>query len=267
MHFSFIELSQFLQHQFTKKNKLRALIFVVPGLFSTNATAQSDWPNVALPDFVSQFNVGEEINSNGLPMQVHGFLAAKSAENVLDWFRKSLGRPIVESHLGRKTILGQANGHYFITVQVESSGKGSKGIVAVTDILRMVSNKDQTRSAQERFANALPANSKILNQLSSQDGDRVTQQITAINAQTASINRNVLINLMAADGYQVKSDTSQRFNSKEILPPKKISSLQRDSSILMFEGNEKYALAVLFESTEGGTVIVLSTSKKIGQFK
>ena len=67
-------------------------------------------------------------------MQVRGFVSPEPVAELAARFRASLGSPLVTSQHGGKTILGQARGGYYLTVQLETAGSGTRGLVAQTDV-------------------------------------------------------------------------------------------------------------------------------------
>ena len=114
--------------------KCGALCFLASGALLAASAAASGWPEVKLPPAVQRFDVGQHMTVNGLPMRVRGFLSPESPATLAAWFRASLGSPLVESRHNGKTILGRPQGAYYLTVQIEPAGSGTRGLVAHTAV-------------------------------------------------------------------------------------------------------------------------------------
>ena len=230
------------------------------------ANAQEAWPVVALPDTVSAFNVAEQMTANGLPMRLQGFVSKTKQAVLLDWFRKSLGQPLVENTLGNKQILGRAQGRYYVTVQIEAVAQGSKGLVAVTDIKTMAKNRESNRAATARWLNRLPAGSKIMSQMSSEDGGRLNTQLVVMNGHSESLNRDALVAIMRDDGYELKRETTQDDPRLDGVSDR-ISSNLRGSIMLVFNGNGKEAMATIHRNESGGSSLVFNTVIQMERYK
>jgi hypothetical protein len=245
-------------HTFSSRAALLAATLM---LTSFTVKAGSDWPSPTLPDGLDTFNVGDQITVNGLPMRVRGFVSPKRPADLLDEFRRSLGKPLVENTVGAKRVLGRADGGFYLTVEVEPAGNGSKGVVAVTDMKTMIKSHDQRAADTARWINRLPAGSTIASQMTSEDAGRSANHIVIVNSHSEDLNRDALTALMRADGYQLEHEAAPDATQRRSL-----NATQADGKTLYFKAPGKEAMAVIARSGEK-TSIVLNTVATLGSFK
>ena len=75
-----------------------------------------EWPVIELPPRADTFAVGDQFTANGLPMRAKGFRTKDmQLAQAVEWFKRSLGQPLVENKFGSKVILGRAQGGYYVT--------------------------------------------------------------------------------------------------------------------------------------------------------
>ncbi|PFH09439.1 hypothetical protein BCF11_1835 [Collimonas sp. PA-H2] len=231
-------------------------------LFYGPASAQNTWPSIALPKSADAFGVGEQITANGMPMRIQGFVSQKSPAELLDWFRQSLGKPLVENTLGNKQILGRAEGRFYLTVQVEAAGRGSKGMAAVTDLKAAVQAQEKTQDNNARWLNRLPSGSKIISQISSQDGDKTSTQLVISNGYSETLNANAIKDIMARDGQQLEREVTPDEQTLSRMPAR-----FRNGKTLLFKGAGKEAVATIGRDGNGSTSIVLSIVTQMESYK
>lgn len=226
------------------------------------AYAQGTWPSVALPNSVTVFGMGEQITANGLPMRVQGFLSQSKPAELLDWFRKSLGQPLVENAIAGKQILGRAQGGYYLSVQIESAGQGSKGLVAVTDLKTMVKHQRATQETTTQWLNRLPAGSKIVSQMSSEDSGNVNSQFVVVNNHDESLNRDTLIAIMREEGLELQRERTPDDKTLDRLPAD-----LKSRKMLLFNGDGKEAIATIHRDDSGSTSVVFNIVTRIERRK
>ena len=237
---------------------LLAITFLCAG---TVAAASADWPAPKLPDGIDSFNVGDQITVNGLPMRLRGFVSAKRPAALLDEFRFSLGKPLVENTVGTKTVLGRAEGGFYVSVEVEPTGTGSKGVVAVTDLKTMMQQHAQRATDNARWLDRLPPGSSIASQMTSSDAGRAANHIVIVNTHSERLNSDALTSLMRADGYQLEPESASTTTL-----PRGTSASQASAQTLYFKAPGKEAMAVIARDGDK-TSIVLNTVVKLGAFK
>ena len=207
------------------------------------AAPATAWPQVALPPGVQTFNVGQQLLVNGLPMQVRGFLSPEPAARLVDWFRASLGSPLVEDRRGAATILGRPQGAYYLTVQIEPAGSGARGLVALTDVQGRMANRGEARAQEARWQALLPAGMRILSLVRALDGGRMSEHLVLESTEPLAASRHAIARLLQHDGYT---------------PGRVVASATPPGATLYFQAPGREAMAVLTRSDERLTGIVLS---------
>lgn len=99
-------------------------------LASGVARAQS-WPDVPTPEGAQGEWVSQHMRYNGLNMRAMRFQVRQKLDVVESFYRKAWGTQVVKNALGRKTVLGHAEGRYFITVELTPSGSSTQGQIGI----------------------------------------------------------------------------------------------------------------------------------------
>lgn len=220
------------------------------------------WPTVALPNNTQPFNVGAQIAANGLPMRLQGFLSPEKPEEVIQQFRQILGKPVVENWFGQQRVLGQLRGEYYVSVQVEPAGRGSRGIVALTNLKAAYDTQAQTQSDNERWTSRLPAGSRLISRTVSQDGRRSSTHLVYTNNHDDTLNRDRLRDLLQEDGLILQHEGT----------PVNATATQLSASFakgktLFFKGSAKDAMATIYRDHNGETTCVLNIVSQLERLK
>ncbi|WP_265256852.1 hypothetical protein [Verminephrobacter aporrectodeae] len=233
------------------------LLLLALGAPAARAQAPS-WPEVALPAQAQSYGVGQQLGMNGLPMRLTGFATEAAPEQTAAWFRRTLGQPLVENRLGRKQILGRAEGGYYLTVQIEpgSDGRGSRGMVAVTQLPG--APQPQTRETIAHWRRLLPAGTQVTSHLQAQDNGRFATHLVALNRHGEQLNAQRLGAALREQGYALERSISTDSAQTAAGLPEQAAGLT-----LLFRGPGKEAMATITRDAQGQTSIVLLTSVQL----
>ena len=237
------------------------LLLLVWRCVSASVFAATPWPSPALPAGLDTFPIADQLTVNDLPMRLKGFISPRRPAELLEAFRRSLGQPLVESTTSGKQILGRAEGGFYVTVQIEAAGSGSKGVVAVTDFAAMARDHAQGQDTTARWLDHLPAGSILSSQMTSQENGRQARHMVIFNRHTESVNRDALLRLMTADGFQLEREIGVDATVQRSLP-----SQLADARTLVFKSPGKDAMAVISRSGDQ-TSIVLNTTMTLQGFR
>jgi len=227
------------------------LLLLMMGLLALivpNAAFAAGWPALPLPPGATPVDVGQAISINGLPMQVRGFLSPEPVSQLTSWFHTSLGSPLATSRHRGKTILGQARDGYYLTVQLEPAGGGTRGLIAQTDVRAMMAGRSASLAADAGWQSRLPAGTRILSLVEARDGARRSQHMVLQSREALADSGDALIRLLGQGGY---------------LPASRVSSDAPPGLLLHFQGAGREAMAVVSHHADGTTSTVLSTSAAI----
>ncbi|MDB5760978.1 MAG: hypothetical protein JWM30_4267 [Burkholderia sp.] len=221
-----------------------------------SAESAAGWPDLPLPSGLELADVGPAIRIDGLDMQVRGFVSPEPVAELTARFRASLSGPLLTSQHGGKTILGQARGGYYLTVQLETAGSGTRGLVAQIDVAallaRRVPSPDVDPDAGADWQHRLPAGMRVLSLVRSRAGERQLQHLVLQSDAALAGSGEALAHLLGRDGYRAVRSMSNRSS------PSNHSS--RPGLALLFQGPGREATAVLTQNADGTTSTVLSIS-------
>ena len=141
----------------------------------------SSWPDIKLPRHLQLFPISSDTSANGVPMRMQGFTSSLPVAEVIQGVRDSLGQPLVMNQIGKQIVLGRPVGTFYVTVQIEAEGLGSRGVVATTDMQAAINNAELTRQDRQRWLDQLPAGSRLMSHVKSSDGSKRSVQIVYSN--------------------------------------------------------------------------------------
>ncbi|MEF7615644.1 hypothetical protein V4F39_17145 [Aquincola sp. MAHUQ-54] len=220
--------------------------------------AGAEWPAVPLPAGLQAFDIGQQMSVNGVPMQLRGFVSEAAPKVVATEFGKVLGEPLVRNEMGGKIVLGRRVGAggagelRYLTVQIEAAPGGSRGVIAISDLAGAASSSDRSRDDRARWMDRLPSGSKVVNQIQSRDGDKLSTYLVATNRHALRLNADRLITLMEQDGYALERESE---------------SSQPPGVALFFRGEGREGMAVVSRSGPTHSTLVLNTITLLKDFR
>jgi hypothetical protein len=234
----------------------RAGLGLAAALLLATATARgaTAWPAVALPPNVSAYALGDQVTVDGLPMRIQGWSSADSPAQLAAWFRRQLGRPLMENTLGRKLVLGRMAGEFYISIQLEADGKGTHGVLAVSHLKAGYQQRAETQAALRRLLSRLPSGTRVTSHMVSGDDGKLARYAVLANQYHEDINRERVVDMMREDGLALEREAAAVETSAHPL-----AAGARDGRTLWFKGAGKDAMAVICRGKDGGTTIVLNT--------
>lgn len=226
-------------------------------LFMYQVAQASEWPVIELPPHVDAFAVGDQFKANGLPMRAKGFLAKDmQLAQAVQWFKRSLGPPLMENKFASKVILGRAQGGFYITVQIENMRDdglgGVKGVVAVSDVAAFNASKSQQAIDVLRWLDRWPSGTQEMNRMVSQDFQKKSVYVSLQNGHAIELNRQALIDVLQQDGLALERETV---------------GVLREGMSLYFKGVQKEAIATIGKTQQGNTEIVINTITHLSEVK
>ena len=221
----------------------------VPG----HASTEVNWPEPRLPEDIATFAMGQAMTVDGVPMRMQGFVSRQRPAALIEALRHSLGLPLVESSQGGKRILGRAEGRFYITVQIEASGSGSKGVVATAALGELVKNHRAIERVKAQWLDRLPAGSTVASDMRSDDGGKEARHTVILNNHDVARNRDAIVTLLTNQGYALEREAGTAGSS----PPQQMNPASAGTS-LHFRAPGKEAMAVIARSGSR-TAIVLNT--------
>lgn len=230
-------------------------------LFALQSPASADaaWPQIPLPRNAAAFSVGERMLINGQPLQMKGFTANESRDQLADWFRRSLGQPLVENRIGNKLILGKPSGDYYLTVQLESSGNRTRGLAAITHLKAAAEQYEETRAGTDYWLQRLPSGSRLLSHMSSEDRGKRSRHLVVVNEHSEQANCDNLTALLKEQGLIL-----ERLSRPADAPNRLSAPSPGDARALFFKGEGKEGMATVARNRQGQTIVVINTVSSTG---
>ncbi|MBC7414669.1 MAG: hypothetical protein H7327_07015 [Herminiimonas sp.] len=219
------------------------------------AATEVNWPQPTLPDDLTTIPLGRAMTMDGLPMRMAGFVSAKPPGVLLDALRRSFGQPQVESSHGGKRILGRAEGRFYLTVQIEPAGSGSKGIVSTVDLGELAKNQAAIARSKAHWLARLPAGSTVASDLRSEDGGKSARHTVILNGHGQARNRDAMVALLASDGYTLEREVAAAGQTGS-------SDAVRTATTLHFSAPGKEAMAVITQTGERSAIVLNTVSTK-----
>jgi hypothetical protein len=229
-----------------------ALLLAVRPVF-----AEPAWPAVSLPEGVQRYDIGEQISADGTPLRIQGFVSPRPAAELAGWFRGRLGKPLVENTVAGKLVLGRPQGDFYLTVQLEQLARGTRGLVAVSHQKAAHERYPALREATERLLQRLPAGSRVVSQMSSTEGGRLSRYVVLANPHGVELNRGRVVDMLREDGLALQREAR----------PAAGPNGARDGRTLFFQGQGRDAMAVLSPNPDGSTTVLLHTLTSMERFQ
>ncbi|GAB3427965.1 hypothetical protein NX773_00625 [Massilia solisilvae] len=221
-------------------------------LFNPAFAAQGDapWPQVRVPQQVETFDIGQEVVVNGTPVRMRGFVSSVSPAALTASFRQVLGEPLMEDRRGNTLVLGRGEGRYYMTVQLDPAGFGTRGVIAVTR--PPIDQHEPADAAARRLLSALPPGSTLASHTSSIDGGTRAEHDAVINSHSIGVNSEYVQRMLRANGFSFEREAgpSKAIHARTHLAP--------DARTLFFKRPGAEATAVLFSDASGKSVIVMN---------
>jgi hypothetical protein len=235
----------------------------------------ADWPRIELPPNVSSHDVGDEVSMAGMPLRITVFTSHAPPAALTKWFGVSLGKPLTQDKVGGKTILGRRQGGHYITLQLEPSGGGTRGVVAVSDVAGFMHQRVQSREDDAHWQACLPAGTKVLSRMHSRDGARQADYVVATNRHPEQVNVEALSTSLARDGLVLERDAAPTSTAPfavgseaEAGSPARLATIGAKNPVLppalasartlFYRGRAREAMAVIARDAQGNTSLVIS---------
>jgi len=233
---------------------VNAAVLVMLAASPTLAQAvPDDWPMLPTPPAVEQFQVGNQMVLHGMPVRITGYVAQNSVQGLRDWYRGHVPGPLVENRVGRKLVLGQRQGNYFLTVELEAMmgttfADYTKVLVATTMLTSQSALQDKPPALQlpallQGWPDRLPQQTQLISELSDRESGKDSLHLTAANRHGLDYNEAHVMRELERLDFRLEARHETR------------NGLDRS---LLFSGSGHEAALVLTRMEDGRTSIVLN---------
>lgn len=166
-------------------------------LFHARAVhAQASAPDVPLPPDTQKADVSQRIIYDGLEMHASVFSSTLTQQQVVDFYKQKWGKVAVNS-LQSSKIVGHPDGDYFVTVQVNAYGSGSKGTIGIVRL-------PDSDAPRPKLGAGLPQpdNTKVVNDISYPDDAVPARTVLMMNALSVDQNAEYFRSRLIANGWK-----------------------------------------------------------------
>lgn len=155
------------------------------------------WPNPPLPAGTRTEDVAQHIVFNGLDMHAQTFTSTQNQDELVEFYRKAWDKEVVVNRMGPAQVIGHRDGDYYITVQVNGTGSGSKGNIGIVDVA------DAPKHFVPGKGLPAPAGSKVFNDIAYPDDSVPARTVAMRNGLSPTQNTAYFRERLVADGWKV----------------------------------------------------------------
>jgi hypothetical protein len=220
------------------------------------------WPRLPAPHHLEAFEVGERIKLGGVPVRIQGYVSDRSPSELNRWYRQALGGRWVENTIGAKTVIGQLQGAFFITVELEPmlgglSGSTTKVVTAVMDLSPQTMRPAQARDRLGNWAARLPMSSRLLSHMTDDTATHESLHLVAANDQSLAFNAEHFRREFRQLGFR-DEPTDALAPSRQSAKSSPITAPAR----LAFSGSGTDAVLILDRDHQGRSTLVLILNRR-----
>jgi hypothetical protein len=173
--------------------------------------AAAAWPQLPIPADARIEPIGSEVRLNGIPMRMQRVLAPRPLEELARHYRDALGPRHASERLPDRLILSQARDAYFITVSIRPL------TAALTEALVSVADARAARQASGRpLGISLPAESAVLSDMESVDGNKHSRQLVLSNPHAIPANLDAFSRALDARGMRPDGPLLRKSQSEHV---------------------------------------------------
>lgn len=208
--------------------------------------ASAEWPEIAVPSEMRSEWVAQDLNQNGVPMQIIQLSGQMSSENIEAFYRQAWQQhDVVVNELGPWKILGAKQGPYQFTAQLPLESGALRPLIAVAKVDQLYPH------AADKLVVELPPGCHPVSDTRSDDGPTLSRVLVCAAKQSKMSIALFFEQSFKAKGWQKETalDGGQHANATSVLA---VYQKQRDEIIIAFKSNPR----------EGNTVVLTYVRKK-----
>jgi len=224
---------------------------------AVSAEQPREWLTLPAPDPLESFEVGSQVKLNGVPVRIKGHVSDRSVSELVRWYQQKLGGRWVENRIGHKTVLGQRQGEFFVTVELEPmlgglSGSTTKIVTSVMDLRAAALQPAHAADAFENWSSRLPLTSKVLSHQTDSTRTHDALHLVAVNHQSLAHNVEHFRREFAQNGYREDAAGTPAAAQTAAGQP-----TARHTEKLTFSAPNTDAVVVLGRDNNGRSTVVL----------
>ncbi len=183
--------------------KIKSLILVFLISCTSFVTVADSWPVIPTPEDAKISVVSEDTIFNGVPMKMWEMNVNEKSEKVLDFYRKEWAKPTIkgapgftENKYGDWKLISRMEDEYLLTVQIKDRPLNRTLALIAMSTLPMAKNLPAPGKGFPVLADTL-----VLNDIKSSDGNKDSRTIIAQNSRSVSENIKFYRRLFRRKGW------------------------------------------------------------------
>lgn len=229
-----------------KKYNFTWVLLVSAGMLQSQVTFAAQWPDVVAPPRSTVAWVADDLNQNGVPMQIQTFTSATSLDELMQFYRQqwtSDEQAAIENQLGEWYVIGQRQGDYYVTVQARQVGKNaSEGFIAVNQLKSLLSGRADVDDEFPRLGGTT-----LVSNTTTRDSSRAAKTLLMENSYTVNANGSFYAGELKSAGWALRKN----FERPEA---------GRNTQVLHFEKDAEACAITLADAGDGRTLIAIHLS-------
>lgn len=224
---------------------------------AVHARPGAQWPALPVPPHLEAFDVGSQLELHQMPLRIRGYITDRTVSQTAQWYREQVPGQWVQNKINAKTVLGQKQRDFFVTVEIEPLLTGaSTPTTRVTTAVMLVNPGSGVSTAGdstlERWASRLPVGTRIISHLVDHEASNSALHLVALNQQSLAYNVQHFQGEFLRLGYvQIPSFTDHDLKGRQVVQA-------ANPEKMLFTAGNKEAILVLGSSSRGLTTIVLN---------
>lgn len=221
-------------------------LLVVLAVTVSHTAVAGQWPQVVAPPRSTVAWVADDLNQNGVPMQIQTFSSPSSLDELTGFYRQqwaSDGQAAVESQLGEWHVIGQRQGDYYVTVQARQIGKqASEGFIVVNDLKPLLAGRAEIDDVFPRMGGTV-----MISNTTTRDAGRSAKTLLLENTYTVNANASFYAGELKSSGWALRTSFDRPENG-------------RDTHVLYFERAAEACAITVADAGDGRTIIAVNLS-------
>jgi hypothetical protein len=215
------------------------------------------------PDHMESFEVGKQVELNGVPVRIKGYVSDRPLAELVRWYQQVVGGRWVENKLGNKTVLGQRQGEFFVTVELVAmlgglSGFTTKVVTSTMDLRAAALQPTQTRDGFGNWTSRLPLTSQVLSHQVDRTRTHESLHLMAVNRQSLEHNMAHFRREFAQNGFREEPS-----RASETIRETAVQHAAQATEKLSFSAPNTDAVVVLGQHPTVGSTVVLILNRTV----
>lgn len=225
--------------------KIKSLILVFLISSTSLVTVADSWPVIPTPKDAKISVVSEDTIFNGVPMKMWEMNVNEKSEKVLNFYRKEWAKPTIkgapgftENEYGEWKLISRMEDEYLLTVQLKDRPLNRTLALIAMSTLPMAKNLPAPGKGFPVLADTL-----VLNDIKSSDGNKDSRTIIAQNSRPVSENIKFYRRLFRRKGW---TELTESLESHPLAGMLMFDKRNKELNLTVTKNNKKTDIVAVF---------------------